>query len=529
MTTDPSPKLPLWVFVVSDVALLSTAWLIAEYSPHPLSSAAVAAITGCAALGTLVLLVPLLLRYERQKNEVLDERQRSLEGIARTVQESAEQLSIAANGLNQIAGLTRQGLLAAEALPEKLKTQLAAFDTKTASAHEAERARLEKEVAALRQSNADQLAQVAGQIAQITTEWTKLEAAARLQLTSANEAIGKLDAQAATRITAAHATALAELEARLKSLPEAAAVTAPLAPTSGPSNPPAPTASAAEPAPLAPALAESAYQNGAEPAALVVPVETAVAVPPPAPKRPRKPRREASPEPAGTASALPAETPSAAAPAAITSATPDPVPTAPPPASTEGVAEPTTEAKPQAALSEPVADATTPIASAAVAPEPSASTGPESTPEVTAPKEDSSRSTEAVAPAPAPTESPRKRVSRAKVEPPPEPMLDLVIDDSAPPVRAMERGLSSDGATRMIVTAYIGIGNRLFIRGEGPGLSPDKGVPLQFVSIGKWRWETNDATAPIRFRILKNDSVECTGLGEQTLEPGYQAEFGASF
>ncbi len=81
----------------------------------------------------------------------------------------------------------------------------------------------------------------------------------------------------------------------------------------------------------------------------------------------------------------------------------------------------------------------------------------------------------------------------------------------------------------MIVTAYIGIGNRLFIRGEGPGLSPDKGVPLQFVSIGKWRWETNDATAPIRFRILKNDSVECTGLGEQTLEPGYQAEFGASF
>jgi hypothetical protein len=108
-------------------------------------------------------------------------------------------------------------------------------------------------------------------------------------------------------------------------------------------------------------------------------------------------------------------------------------------------------------------------------------------------------------------------------------MLDLAIDDSAPPARTIERGLSSDGATRMVVTAYIGIGNRLFVRGDGPGLSRDKGVPLQFVSIGKWRWETNDATAPIRFRILKNDTTECPGLGEQSLEPGYQAEFSANF
>ena len=53
MTTDPSPKIPLWVFVVSDVALLATAWLIAENSRHPLSPAAVSAVAACAALGTL--------------------------------------------------------------------------------------------------------------------------------------------------------------------------------------------------------------------------------------------------------------------------------------------------------------------------------------------------------------------------------------------------------------------------------------------------------------------------------------------
>ena len=85
------------------------------------------------------------------------------------------------------------------------------------------------------------------------------------------------------------------------------------------------------------------------------------------------------------------------------------------------------------------------------------------------------------------------------------------------------------GATRLIATAYIGIGNRLFIRGEGPGLSWEKGVPLQFVSIGKWRWETPDATGPVSFKLYKNDSIECTALGKQNLDSGHQQELTASF
>ena len=89
--------------------------------------------------------------------------------------------------------------------------------------------------------------------------------------------------------------------------------------------------------------------------------------------------------------------------------------------------------------------------------------------------------------------------------------------------------LSSDGATRVLITSYIGIGNRLFIRGEGPGLSWEKGVPLQFVSIGKWRWETNDASGPIQFKLYKNDDTECSALGAQALEPGHQLEVTAGF
>jgi hypothetical protein len=54
-------------------------------------------------------------------------------------------------------------------------------------------------------------------------------------------------------------------------------------------------------------------------------------------------------------------------------------------------------------------------------------------------------------------------------------------------------------------------------------------VPLSFVSIGKWRWETNDATAPVRFKLYKNDEVECTALGERSVEPGAQQDLSASF
>jgi len=89
--------------------------------------------------------------------------------------------------------------------------------------------------------------------------------------------------------------------------------------------------------------------------------------------------------------------------------------------------------------------------------------------------------------------------------------------------------VTADGASRLLATAYIGIGNRLFIRGDGPGLTWEKGVPLQFVSIGKWRWETTEAAAPITFKLYKNDTVECTALGEQLITPGHLTEVTAAF
>ena len=87
---------------------------------------------------------------------------------------------------------------------------------------------------------------------------------------------------------------------------------------------------------------------------------------------------------------------------------------------------------------------------------------------------------------------------------------------------------SADGLTRLTVVSYIGIGNKLYLRGEGPGLSWDKGVPLQFVSIGRWRWETGDADDAVTCKVYKNDKIEAP-LGTLTLAPGTEQEVTAAF
>jgi len=149
-------------------------------------------------------------------------------------------------------------------------------------------------------------------------------------------------------------------------------------------------------------------------------------------------------------------------------------------------------------------------------------------------------------PAPKPPRKPRapkpkpEPVEDKKAEAPPEaeagaaqstdePVFSLEAPEADSAESAAVDALASDGATRLLVTAYIGIGNRLFIRGDGPGLSWDKGVPLQFVSIGKWRWEAENASAPVALKLYKNDETECVALGQLELQPGHQQEVSARF
>jgi uncharacterized protein YoxC len=203
------------------------------------------------------------------------------------------------------------------------------------------------------------------------------------------------------------------------------------------------------------------------------------------------------------------------------------------------IASKISEIKPAVASSQPPYEAPAAVEppKPVAAPEAVVTPEPVPAPEVAAATEaPSPPPAEASAPAEAAPEPVRPPCKRSPRKPAPEaPPADLVLESpdespSAPEAPAIaEPAVSADGATRLVVTSYIGIGNRLFVRGEGPGLSWEKGVPLTFVSIGKWRWETNDATGTVRFKLFKNDEAECVALGERTVEPGAQLELSASF
>jgi hypothetical protein len=85
----------------------------------------------------------------------------------------------------------------------------------------------------------------------------------------------------------------------------------------------------------------------------------------------------------------------------------------------------------------------------------------------------------------------------------------------------------ADCAVQLSVTAYVGIGSRLYIRGDGPGLSWGRGVPFEWVGIGRWRWGA-DTQNPVRVRLLKDDEID-SDLAEFEVIPGRRAEVVATF
>ncbi len=537
--SEAKPALPAWIFIVTDLALIGAGAVIALRSEEPLTAGAVIATVACVSLGAVVGLIPLVARYERQKNELLDERQRTLEGMAQTLAAAAEQISIATGSLHQINETAQRNLQQAAQLPQRLQDKVV---------------QLQDQVAAIRLGDTEKLETAAARLAKAAAELAKQESASHQQATAAQATLAKL-ADGAEGIARAQAAAvaaleakLAELEAKLKASGNRSRVSAaaPIAPPPAPATEtPAATEPITAPAPEAtpPDTQTTAEATISTPASEPAPTSTeAIAVPtqgatpvsaetpvPTAPKRPRKPRPKEAP-------AAPAEQqpiPEAAIAAATTIVTTGeielpkptevPAPAAPEPTPATPALEPAakTEASPSPAPAAPDA------APGAASPAPVVAPGVD-TPAPDTPAKAPAPEPEAGAPAAEP--APRKRAPR-KAQPDPEPSLDLPLEDTGgtPVPGAIERTLSSDGATRLIATSYIGIGNRLFIRGEGPGLSWDKGLPLQFVSIGKWRWETNEADAPVRFKLLKNDEQECSALGEKILEPGHLHELSAQF
>ncbi|NBR22078.1 MAG: hypothetical protein EBT88_17345, partial [Proteobacteria bacterium] len=68
-----------------------------------------------------------------------------------------------------------------------------------------------------------------------------------------------------------------------------------------------------------------------------------------------------------------------------------------------------------------------------------------------------------------------------------------------PPVKEEEvpTRKAPGGMTTVIAKVMIGIGNKPYVRGEGPGLSWEEGVPMNFLEIGKWAWSPSRKNASV--------------------------------
>ncbi len=59
--------------------------------------------------------------------------------------------------------------------------------------------------------------------------------------------------------------------------------------------------------------------------------------------------------------------------------------------------------------------------------------------------------------------------------------------------------------TQVRIHANVGFGNFLAIRGQGAGLSWDKGVALKNLGADEWVWETDASFKDCEFKVLLND------------------------
>jgi hypothetical protein len=407
-----TPRLPKWIFLTGDAALLLTAWIIYDQSGRPFAGVPLVAFAACVIAAGVIGVIPFVSDYARRQDEALDDRQRSLQALSVTVAASAEQIAIAATGLQGIAEAAQENFSKSESLSKAIGERIA---------------ELKAALEGSRKDGGESAAKLEAAAKAIASSVGGVEAAVSKAAQAAQDNAGK--AEALTRQVLEKLAELRALEAGARK----------------------------DQGDLAARLETAAKKlsAAAEPAVVVAPEV------PPVP-----PGRIVEIKPAVSSSFSPFDVPAAAEAQAAPAATPAP--------------------------------------EAAPAP---------------APRKRGPRKAAAPQPPPQPPPQPEPAAEAKPAE----------GDSQLSPPEVSEPAISADGSTRLVVTAYIGIGNRLFIRGDGPGLSWEKGVPLSFVSIGKWRWETAEARKAVKFKLYKNDETECSALGELSVEPGAQQDLTAVF
>ncbi|MFT3830601.1 MAG: hypothetical protein QM691_12940 [Opitutaceae bacterium] len=503
MNLSQMPRPPKWPYFLGDAVLLALACYVG-LTANPLSPLALSIIFGCVALGALLAAVPYLLDALAEQRAADAVFQQKLEAQNQRLAHATEVLAATAAQIKAAHDAAAKAVHAADALPYKLQEKIAEFTNQLQERDDEDKAAMAKELDLLRDTEGQRLTALVGTIQSATKEFAAIEKearaaleAARREATEAAPALAAALGAATTRAEAAlnqsstqaqNAIGATELRAR-----EAAAAAESIADRLLER-----TAALRQ---LEQEIASGLQQKIEQLHAAAHAIESAA-------KSARRSRATAEEKTEPTTADA---TPSAATPAADPSAPAPALPvmqlTAFPRAKREPVA-------PRAETTESPAPEAAPASS-------TAESAPPSTPTATAAPIETEP---APAAEPPPKREPRRKSSARSVG---EAVLpgfaepEIVYD--AEPATHSAPAKTADGATRLLVTAYIGIGNKVFIRGEGPGLSWEKGVPMEFVSIGKWSWETGDAVDPLKIQLYKNDDLAAQGEAI-TLPPGHHIE-----
>ena len=98
---------------------------------------------------------------------------------------------------------------------------------------------------------------------------------------------------------------------------------------------------------------------------------------------------------------------------------------------------------------------------------------------------------------------------------------------SAPATSAPVTAGTSAPLTTIEVKKDVGFGNAVFMRGQGGGLTWERGLPLVCVDAQTWRW-SGVAKDPIKFKVLINDKIWSAG-NDLVIAPGQKMEVAPEF
>lgn len=131
----------------------------------------------------------------------------------------------------------------------------------------------------------------------------------------------------------------------------------------------------------------------------------------------------------------------------------------------------------------------------------------------------------AASPAPAKkTVRTTRKPAAKRAAPAPAPAKPAVIPAAPAPKPVAPPPVS----TVVTATINVGFGNVLTIRGEGPGLSWDRGLTMECLAADQWRVDLGEAARPFLFKFLVNDLSWSTGP-DYTVASGSSVTLAPSF